>query len=61
MGIRTKEARAEMETHPVIVELQSVSDKYNSKLYKFFDGSYSLIHFDLFLRLNNLFDIFFPV
>ena len=35
VGIPTKEAKAEMETHPVIV------DQYNSKLYKLFYASYS--------------------
>ena len=32
IGIPTKEAKAEMETHPVIVEI-TISDSYNSKLF----------------------------
>ena len=48
IGIPTKEAKAKMETHQPTVEL-----KHNSKLYKLFYASYSLIRFDLFLQLNN--------
>ena len=33
VGIPTKEAKAEMETHPVIVDI-TISGQYNSKLYK---------------------------
>ena len=46
--IPTKAAKAEMETHPVIVEI-TINGQYNSKLYKLFYASYSVIHFDLFL------------
>ena len=46
--IPTKEAKTEIETHPVIVKI-TVSVQYNLKLYKRFYASYSLIHFDLFL------------
>ena len=38
IGIPTKEAKAEMETHPLTVQI------------KLFYTSYSLIYFDLFLR-----------
>ena len=50
--IPTKEAKAEIETHPVIVEIK-ISVQCISNLYKLFYASYSLINFDLFLRLNN--------
>ena len=33
VGIPTKEAKAEMETHPVIVDI-TISGQYNPKLYK---------------------------
>ena len=60
--IPTKEAKAEMETHPVIVEI-TISGQYNLKLcYNVFYASYSLIYFDLILQLNNsLFHLFFSV
>ena len=45
-GIPTKEAKSEMGINPVIVEI-IISN--NSKLYRLFFASYSLIHFDLFL------------
>ena len=48
IGIPTKEAKAEIETHPVNVEI-TISGQYNSKLYKLFYASYSIIHIDLFL------------
>ena len=41
IGIPTKEAKGEMETHPVIVAIY----QNNSKLYKLFYASYSSIHF----------------
>ena len=44
----TKEAKAEMETHPVTIET-NISAHYNSKLYKLFHASYLLNNFDLFL------------
>ena len=50
--IPTKEAKAEMETHAVTVEV-TIS-------YKCFYASYSLIHFNFLLQLNNfLFHLFF--
>ena len=52
IGIPTKEPKAEIETHPVIVEVTR-SGQYNSNLYKLSYASYSLIHFDLFLQLDN--------
>ena len=53
--IPTKEAKPEIETHPV-------SDQYSSKLYKPFYASYSLISFDSFRQLNNfLFHLFFSM
>ena len=45
----TKDSKAEMETHPLTVEIK-ISAQYNSKLCKLFYASYSLIHFDLFLH-----------
>ena len=48
IGIPTKDAKAEIETHPVNVEI-TISGQYNSKLYKLFYASYSIIHIDLFL------------
>ena len=60
--IPVKEAKAEMEIHPVIVEVTIVSSQYNTKLCKLFNASFSLTHFDLFLQLNNfLFHLFFSV
>ena len=47
IGIPTKEAKAEIETHPVNVEI-TISGQYNSKLYKLFYASYSIIHIDFF-------------
>ena len=47
-GIPIKEAKAEMEVHPLIVEI-TISGQCRSKLYKFFYNFYSLILFDLFL------------
>ena len=59
--IPTKEAKAEMEMHPLAVEI-NISAQYNSKLYKLFYTSYSLIHFGLFLQLNNfLFHLYFSI
>ena len=48
IGIPIKDAKAEMEAHPLIIEI-TISGQCNSKLYKFFYNFYSLIHFDLFL------------
>ena len=50
----TKEAKAEMEIHPVIAEPKKESVQCNLELYKPFCVFYSSIHFDLFLQLNNL-------
>ena len=61
-GIPTKEAKAEMETHLVTVEINILSVQYNAKFSKLFSASYSLIHFDLFLQLNNFsFHLYFSV
>ena len=50
-GMPTKEAKAEIETHPVLKKLKCVSLKMcNSKLYKPFCASYSSFHFGLFLQ-----------
>ena len=59
--IPTKEAKVEIETHLVIVEVtRSKCAQYNTKLYKLFYAFYSFIHFDLFLQLLNfLFHLFF--
>ena len=60
--ISTKEAKAEMKTHPVIVEIKIRSVQYTPKLYKLFYASYSVIHFDLFLQVNSfLFYLFFSI
>ena len=65
IGIPTKEAKAEKETHPVIVEtveiveVVEVNVHYNSKLYKLFCASNSLIYFDLFLHLKNSYFVYF--
>ena len=48
IGIPTEEAKAEMETHPVIKEIK-INGPYNWKLYKLFHAFYPLIHFGLFL------------
>ena len=46
-GTPTKEAKGEMETHPVTVEIKmSKRSQYTSKLYKLFYVPHSLIHFD---------------
>ena len=51
IGTPTKDAKPDMETHPVTVQkLTKISAQCNSKLYKLFYASYSLIHFDLFLQ-----------
>ena len=47
-GIPSKEAKAEIETYPVIAEVKSKSIQYNLKLLKPFCASNSLIHFGLF-------------
>ena len=49
IGIPTKESKAEMETHPVIVEITISKWSMQLKIYKCFCASYSLIDFDLFL------------
>ena len=60
LGIPTNKAKAEMETHPVMCKLQQTSGQYNSKLHKCFHASYSLMHFNLFIQLNDfLFHLFF--
>ena len=62
IGISSKEAKAELETHPVIVGIPiSKWSIYTSKLYKRFYASYSLIHFDLFPSANNFLFLFFAV
>ena len=62
IGIQFKEAKAEIEMHPVTVEIKKVSAQYNLKLYKLFYACHSLINFDLFLQLNNfLFHLYLSV
>ena len=51
IGIRIKEAKAEMDTHPVIVKAK-ISVQYDIELYKPFCGFYS-IYLALFLPENN--------
>ena len=53
IGILHKEPKSQIETHPVTAEIK-ISAKYNSKLSKLFYTSFLLIHFYLFLQLNNL-------
>ena len=53
IGITIKESKAEMETHPVIVEAKIRSVQYNLEVYKSFCVFYSSVHFNLFLQLNN--------
>ena len=48
--ISAKKAKAEMETHPVTVEITIISVHYNSKLFKLFYISYLLFHFRLLLQ-----------
>ena len=48
-GIPAKEAKAQIEIHPVIAEAKN---QYNLELYKLFCAFYSSIHFALFLRVN---------
>ena len=66
-GIPSKEAKAEIEIHPVIVEA-NVNEgnvecvQYNLDLYKPFSTFYSSIYFALFLKGNNfLFDLDFSI
>ena len=47
--IPNKQAKAEIEIHPEIVEAKQESVQYNLDLYKRFCAFYSLIHFALFL------------
>ena len=62
IGKPTKEAKAEIEIHPVIVEPKKESAQYNLELYKPICAFYSSIHFDLFIQLNNvLFCLYFSI
>ena len=65
IGISTKEAKAEIETHLITEEITIIkcyNKQYNWNLFKHFYGSYLLLHLDLFLQLSNfLFDQFFSV
>ena len=62
-GISIKEAKAEMETYLVTVEIKikiTVESKCSIKFYKLFCDSYSLICFNLFLQENKfLFHLYF--
>ena len=61
-GVPVKEAKSEMETHPVPLEINISKCSVFSKPYKLSYTSCSLIHFDLFLQLNNfLFLLYFSV
>ena len=61
MGIPIKEAKAEIETHPVIVGAK-IRVQYNLELYKTSCAFYSSIHFGLFLqRINFLFCLYFLI
>ena len=50
LGIPTKEAKLEIEIHPVIAEAKILSVQYNLKPCKSFCAFYSSIHFDLDLQ-----------
>ena len=54
IGIPTKEAKAEIEAHPVTAEIKisKYSILQKTPIQSFYASS-SLIHFDLFLQLNN--------
>ena len=52
IGIPNKQAKAEIEIHPVIAGAKSV--QYNLELYKAFCTSYSSVHFVLFLQGKDL-------
>ena len=45
IGTPTKEAKAEIETHPVTTEAKTSDIQYNLKSYKTFCASYSSIYF----------------
>ena len=49
IGVPTKEAKEETETHPVTTEAK-ISVQYNLKLRKLFCSSYSLSRFGLFFQ-----------
>ena len=53
IGIPTKEAKVEVETHLVTVKIKR--SKCSLQLYKPFYASVSLIYFYLFLQLSNFF------
>ena len=61
IGIPKKEAKAEIEIHPVIVEAKRI--QYNLEMYKYFCAFYSQIHFSLFLQENwkFLFHLYFLI
>ena len=60
IGILIKEAKKEIEIHPVILEAKKESVQYNLDFYKAFCTFYSSIHFALFLQRNNfLFHLYF--
>ena len=60
IGIPIKNSKAEMEAHPVTVEIRIRKVQYNLELHKPFCASYSSVHFALFPRGNNfLFHLFF--
>ena len=48
--IQTKEAKAEIETHPVTAEAKKVNAQYNLKSFEPFCAFYLLICFALFLK-----------
>ena len=54
IGIPIKEAKTEMETHPVILEAKIESVWYNLEFYKSFCAFYLSIHFALFLQEKKL-------
>ena len=59
VGIPTKEAKAEIDTQPVIAEAEM---RKCSKEFRFLQTFYSSVHFDLFLQFNNfLFRAYFLI
>ena len=60
IGISRKEARAEIEIHPVTADVVQEGVQYNLELHKPFYPFYSSMHFAVFLQGNNfLFHLYF--
>ena len=59
IGIPSKEAKAEIETHPVISEVKLRKGSSKLEFYKPFCAFYSSIEFALFLQGNNFLFYFY--